>query len=700
MNVRTIIASIMCSIVLMAVAQHTDLPRKTMNGKEYYVYKVSKGEGFYSVAKKFDISEEDIIKYNPAAKNGLKRNQVLFIPVSMDDVSQKSVSTSFQHTIKRGETLYAISKMYGVSIDEICELNPGARKRINAGDKLLIPQKNVQSSSQEVAQSKKVEDKTTKKESKKSQEYIYHTIASGETLYFIAQRYNTDVESIMRANPGIKPTKLAKGAVIRVPDTNADVIVADKETPAEVKNTTPTETAKEVTKDDVEQLPENTNGKYKTYCAKKKETFYSIAQKFDIPVDELRAVNPGVRKVKEGMNINIPNTVANNDIDTDGAGSVTVSNEQLENLYSRIYTKKNVDIINVAVMLPFMLNDTESVKSALYTEYYQGFLLAVDSLKRQGYSINVYAYDTQNSVDVVRNLLNRSQMKNMDLIIAPDQDDAIDLVADFGEQHDINVVNSFSMKNEKVNTNARVFQTNIPGSYLYAESVAQFIKTFKDKTVIFLDNANDTIADNDFITTLQGELTERNIQYATCSYSGMLSDDTLTNVASLYASIVFVPVSNKKEAIAEILPALDRYVANNVASDVSLFGYPGWVPQINSNLDKFYRLDTYIFSRFYIQPEDIHMYDFSIKYAYWYNEEMRNASPRYAVLGFDTGLYFLQAIALHGKNFANYDMTYSAQSIQTDFYFERINNWSGFINKAFYFVHLTRDMKIEKIAIQ
>ncbi len=695
----------MCGIVLMAAAQVSDLPRKTMNGKEYYVYKVSKGEGFYSISKKFDISEEDIIKYNPAAKNGLKRDQVLFIPVDKDDSSQSAASSSFEHTIKRGETLYAISKMYNVSIDDICKLNPGARKRINAGDKLLIPQKNKNLSKPSQATTKTPakttqKAKTTVQSTPKNETptYIYHTIASGETLYAIAKRYDTDVESIIRANPGIKPTKLAKGAVIRVPDSNAGVAV----TAQELKDTPDRSVVSKDNKSDKVDIKENTvkqttvnDSKYQTYCAKKKETFYSIAQKFDISVEELRAANPDVRKVKEGMNINIPNNVAKNPIASNN--SQTASNEHLENLYSRIYSKKNANYINVAVMLPFMLNQEETVKSSLYTEYYQGFLLAVDSLKRQGYSINVYAYDTQNSTDMVRDILSRQQLKKMDLIIAPDQDEAIDLIADFGEQHDINIVNSFSLKNEKVNTNARVFQTNIPASYLYAEAVAQFVKMFRNRTIVFLDNTSDTDSDNEFIEILQSELAQHNIQHLTCNYTDILSDENLASLTT-YSSIVFVPMSNKKEVINEILPALNKYEAEHMATDVSLFGYPGWVPQINKHLDKFYKLNTYILSRFYIEPNDSRMYDFSLKYTYWYNEEMRNASPRYAILGFDTGLYFLQAIAQYGKNFANYDVAHDTQSIQTDFSFERINNWSGFINKSFYFVHLTRDMKIEKLS--
>ena len=344
-----------------------------------------------------------------------------------------------------------------------------------------------------------------------------------------------------------------------------------------------------------------------------------------------------------------------------------------------------------------MLKEENNLKSELYTEYYQGFLLAVDSLKRKGYSINLSAYDTEGSADVVRSILQKPQMTTMDLIIAPDQEEAIDLIADFGERYDINVVNTFSMKNEKINTNARVFQTNIPGSYLYAETVAQFVKTFKNRDVILLNDNNEDVKSNEFIELLKDELGARNLTYSVCDYSGTLKPDNLAAIGKS-ASVVFVPTSNKKEVLSQILPALSNYVTNNPQMQVSLFGYPNWVPQINRNLDDLYQLDTYIFTRFYTTPNDARMYDLSLKYLYWYNQEMKNASPKYALLGFDTGMYFMSAIAESGKNFANYDMKGDSNSIQTDFRFERINNWSGFINKSFYFVHLSPDMKIEKIS--
>ena len=288
-------------------------------------------------------------------------------------------------------------------------------------------------------------------------------------------------------------------------------------------------------------------------------------------------------------------------------------------------------------------------------------------------------------------------MTTMDLIIAPDQDEAIDLIADFGEQYDINVVNTFSMKNEKINTNSRVFQTNIPGAYLYAETVARFVKLFRNRDIVFLEDKESADSNNEFIELLKGELNERHIPYSTCQYSNTLKPEDLTTIGNAL-SVVFVPTSNKKEVPAQILPSLNYFVENTPQCQVSLFGHPSWVPQINRNLDEFYRLDTYIYTRFYATPDDSRMYDLSLKYLYWYNKEMKNASPKYALLGFDTGMYFMSAIAENGKNFANYELKSKSNSIQTDFRFERINNWSGFINKSFYFVHLSPNMKIEKIS--
>lgn len=684
MNIKTIITCLLCSIALVATAQIENLPRKTLNGKEYYVYKVSRGESLYSISRKFKISESDIVKYNPSVKKGLKSDQMLFLPINDDALSEEnaSESLSFVHTVRRGESLYAIAKMYNVTIDAIKELNPGVTSRLDVGDKLNIPQNDKKQAQTHTTVAESGNAASVEKKNATTNDYLFHTIVSGETLYAISSKYDVTVKEIIKANPGIKPNKLYKGSVIRIPVKEAVVEqpIAQSDTIATVE-----EAPLSIAEEEI----------YDTYIVKKRETYYSIAQKLGISQEALREVNPGVRVVKEGMTINLPKQPAEEIASM--VSSEENTSEYLDNVYAQLYEKKDADNINVAVILPFMLNENEdNIKSSLYTEYYQGFLLAVDSLKRQGYSINVYAYDSEDSIEVVQQILQEEHMPAMHLIIAPEDDEAINLIADFGEKYDINVVNTFSLKNEKVNTNARVFQTNIPGSYLYAESASLFVKTFNNKMIVFLHNKDAEEQENEFVTTLKEELDKHNRSYKTCEYSTVLNAGDLRGIIGEPA-VVFVPTSNKKEAMVTLLAGLEEFVNKTPTCDVSLFGYPGWVPQISKNVNRLYKLDTYIFSRFYTIPDDAMLYDFSIKYLYWYNEEMKNASPRYAILGFDTGLYFMNAIAKYGPNFANYDVPVGDNTIQTGFEFERISNWSGFINKSFYFVHLSPDMKIEKI---
>lgn len=702
MKLKSIIVSLLCCIALVAIAQIENLPRKEMNNREYYVYKVEKGEGFNAVCTKFNITKEDIIKYNPSAKNGLKRDQVLFIPVEEISAPSNAAQNAepFRHTIRRGETLYAISQMYDVSVDDICALNPGSRKRIVAGETLLIPQK-----SQLSQQADSVQTTTT--------EYLYHTISKGETLYAVSKRYDVSVESIMRANPGIRPQSLQEGNVVRVPE-NAPV-AAVTESPAElpqVAATTPetpaqesaesestmaqvTPAAPEVAEETPAVAPAADRQKYDTYKVKRRETLYSISKKFDITVEQLIAANPGIEKLRSGMEINIPKN-KNKEMTTAGRTFTPADEEDLEELYNFIYAKRQSDHINVAVILPFNLHKKADLKSMLYTEYYQGFLLAVDSLKRDGYSINVAAYDTEESIEKVEQILSEPKMTLMDLIIAPEQEDAIDMIADFGETHGINVVNSFSMRNEKVANNAHVFQTNIPPSYFYAETVETFIELFADRNIVFLSDANRTDEHNDFIDLLIAELDSKQIPYSTCKYTNKLIIENMYGVKHS-GSTIFVPMSNKKDIPAQIIEGIEAFRLSYPSCQVSLFGYPSWVPQINKNIGQFYRLDTYMFSRFYTHPEDERLFEFDKKFIFWYNTEIKNASPRYALLGYDTGIYFLNAIAQNGKNFANHDVKQYSTSIQTDFRFERINNWSGFINKSFYWIHFSPDMTIEKI---
>ena len=358
--------------------------------------------------------------------------------------------------------------------------------------------------------------------------------------------------------------------------------------------------------------------------------------------------------------------------------------------------KKNE--ITVALLLPFMLNQPESVESSLYVEYYEGFLLAVDSLKKQGVSINLYVYDTEKSKNTVKTILNKPEAKNFDLIIGPVDDALIKIVADFAIQNNINMVNVFSLKNEEVTNNAHIFQTNIPHPYLYAETTQEFCNRFKDRKVVFIkdENANDK---KDFITTLKTDLNRQSLPYTEHTLNEILANDAAV-LTSINQPILLVPTSENISVLSKILPELRKVKEEHPDLVLSLFGYPEWQKNVSSFIESFYILDTYIYTRFYIDPTDKQTEIFYQKFKYWYSKELINASPKFGILGFDTGMYFLNALWKYGRNFETQLDQINARSIQTDFYFQRINNWSGFINKGIYFVNFRPDYSIEKIKLR
>lgn len=684
----TIVLLFCFTVLFMLPAQTEGLQTKVIDGKEFYIYKVKPSEGFYSLTHKFGISQEEIVRYNPAAKSGLKRGQLLMIPTKKTlegEASGSEIESTFEHTIVRGESLYSISKMYKVTIQSIIDLNPGSERGIKAGATLKIPQHYRQKKASQVQPQTTTASKTTtqsqpavtpvpEKSSPEGQsvttdgntgEYVYHTINAGETLFSISKKYDIDIETILKLNPGISPNNLKRGSVIRLtPDTKEmNVTIAPQ------------------------QL-------YTKYKVRKKETLYSISKKFGTTVEEIKKCNPNIKKIKQDDIINIPAGIEYNTVTAENP----ITSAEINNIYNKLYKSDKKGVINVAVILPFMLEQEHpDTKASLYTEYYQGFLMAVDSLKRQGASVNVYAYDSEASDATVRNILSNLQMKEMDLIIAPDDDNHIKMIADFGLANDINVVNTFSLKNEEVSHNAKIFQTNIPHSYLYAEAADRFIRYLGNRKVVFLTHTTEEGDKKDFVAGLKEELSRAHIAYSEIKFGNKLNLQNQDSIWAGQSGVVFVPTSARKKILSLIIAPLEALKEQREDLDIALFGYPEWLTQVPEYLNEFYKLNTYLYSRFYANPFDENAKSFHKRFLYWYNKDLINASPQYALLGFDTGIYFLSAIRAYGKNFAVQKLENSSDRIQTDFAFQRINNWSGFINKSFYFVNFAPDFTIKKI---
>ena len=118
----------------------TTFSRKTIEGKEYYFYRIEENDVLDSIGLKFDVTPDIIIQYNPEIKQGpLTEGHLLIIPVRYNTAQIANAQETFNHVVASGETLYSLSRMYGISINRITALNPGAEEVIKVGDTLKIP---------------------------------------------------------------------------------------------------------------------------------------------------------------------------------------------------------------------------------------------------------------------------------------------------------------------------------------------------------------------------------------------------------------------------------------------------------------------------------------------------------------------------------------------------------------------------------
>ncbi|MEG2594010.1 MAG: peptidase M23, partial [Bacteroides sp.] len=160
---------------------------------------------------------------------------------------------------------------------------------------------------------------------------------------------------------------------------------------------------------------------------------------------------------------------------------------------------------------------------------------------------------------------------------------------------------------------------------------------------------------------------------------------------------IFIPTSGSNVTLIKILPQLTLLVRDNPTENIHLFGYPEWQTYTRDHLNSFFELDTYFYSSFYTNNLLPAAINFTNSYHKWYSKDMANSYPKFGMLGFDTGYFFLKGLSRYGteleKNLPRMDLT----PIQTGFKFQRVNNWGGFVNKKVFFVRFTKDFELVKL---
>lgn len=208
-----------CSVVSSSqVPVETSSEKVIISGTPYYIHTVKKGQTSYSIARAYGIEVGQLTAENPPALYGIKEGQVLRIPVTgnapkpavaIPTVIRDKDQTRFTyHSLKSGETIYSLSRLYGVSDVQILQSNPGIEiNKLSVGSEIAIPRKDFMSQKEKFSQQDK--------------KYIYHKVEKGETLSSIAQKYGVSLRVLRRENRNIRFPQV--GDYIRVPAEGLNV---------------------------------------------------------------------------------------------------------------------------------------------------------------------------------------------------------------------------------------------------------------------------------------------------------------------------------------------------------------------------------------------------------------------------------------------------------------------------------------------
>jgi len=637
----------------------------TIDNKKFYIHKVKQGETLWEIYKAYNVDEKTIKQVNPGITDALKLNQEIKIPVNKNDINISKNSDDFiYHTIEKGESIWSLSKKYKIDEKIIINYNPGVEKGLKAGEQIKIPKpKSVNKSDKNnkkeneiknnnnKTKTNKKDDNVNKNESNKTKKdikvdnnqkdtskYIYHKVQKQQTLFFLAKKYNVEIEDIHRANPEISQTGLKPGMTIKIPKTQLithEVLESLNNQTTKSKNIIDTTENKNITNENSNEIAKCDNFNYKATPINFKVALL------------LPFYNDAISLQKE-------------------------DDENQDNKNSKI----------IPTSKPFL-------------EFYEGALLAIDSLKKQGLNLDLYVFDTRKDSNEVKTILQKSEFKQMNLIIGPVFYPNVQVVADFAKKNKINFISPLSSNDDFLINNPYCFQVN-PSINTQVEQSAIFYGSYKNKNIVVVHNG--TQAELDIIKTFKNKMLKvysennnsNNILYKEILYTKTGISGVENALSKTNDNIVILPSSNQV-FILNILTSLNSLLK---VYKISILGFPSWKKfENNLELEYVHNLEMNIFSPYYVDYNDSITKNFILKYRNVY----KNEPTKYSFCGFDICYYFLSALKKYGKNLQPCIQNYNIELLQSEFNFKRINKYSGFENNSIYIINYDKEFNIKKI---
>ena len=320
-------------------------------------------------------------------------------------------------------------------------------------------------------------------------------------------------------------------------------------------------------------------------------------------------------------------------------------------------------------------------------------LMAVDSLKHTGMSVDVFAWNVSEDANITK-FLNDKNASTCDIIIGPLYSKQVAPLATFASKHDIKVLIPFSINAPELFTNSNLFQVYQSPTDINEATIDKFLQRFAGYNTVIIDCNDTTSKKGVFTMGLRRRMETMGREYNITNLKS--SEPYFAKAFSKNKPNVVILNTGRSPELNLALAKLNNFSVNNPDVDITMFGYTEWMMYTKYDIDNYYKYNVYIPATFYLNPLSSSTDRIMTKYRWNFHTDMMQALPRFAVTGFDHAMFFLKGFYKQGKKFTGAPGSVGYIPVQTPLKFEKIAN-GGYRNTSLLFVHYKPTHQIETI---
>jgi len=573
------------------------------------------------------------------AGSGIAQENIVHVERSTDKILLEG-KPYYIHIVKKGQTLFSISKVYKVSQKVISKENPTVAFGLRPGQALKIPI---------------FPEKSEPEIPGETEDFVFHEIEPGQTIYFIAKKYDSTVEIVLDNNPDIKIDDIAVGTIIKIPRRKYQVMEEKYEFSEQ---------------DYIFHIPSQDS----TYVIVKDTEFEEDTS------DIFCASLPDISNRTLEVALLLPFYLNENSERT------YIDSSEVDD-----YGEKIMEVIN---------RDEKWVYpgSTYFLDFMMGVKLALDSLQKEGISVELFCFDTEADTSVVREIIETDDLAGMDLIIGPVYQYNLSIVAPYARNLRIPIVSPLSSKGSLTDSNPYLFQI-VPSIDAEFEKLASYVSNYHDNNIVLIHSGD--LREEDNILTLKRNLFRyfayrtffddvifKEIVYNEDFTANDIINSVEHSLSKEVENLIIVP-SGQETFASEILGRLYSF---SEEYSITVLGYPTWIKFRNVELKYFYGLEVQVFTPFFISYDNYMVKNFLRKYKHNFNTEPDQFS--YAWKGYDIAWYFISGLSRYGDHFLQCHKEYKPQLLEAGFEFKRVNSHGGYVNNYFRMLKFTKDYKI------